>query len=122
MLATVSDALPESTPALVVFACISGYGGDVAVGCLVWMLLGICFWCNLVVLPIFSYDFCVRDPIQNILCDPNILAIRQPVHSKTSRNMELVKSAIHPQGLEEAPYRKLQVEALPLSGYYDVIR
>ena len=40
MLATVSAALPQSTATLVVFACTSGSGSDVAVGCLVWMLLG----------------------------------------------------------------------------------
>ena len=76
VLATVSDALPESTAALVVFACISGSGSDVAVGCLVWMLLGICFRCDLVVLHFFSYDFWVRDLIRNSVCDPNMLAIR----------------------------------------------
>ena len=76
VLATVCDALPVSTAALVVFACISGSGGDVAVGYLVWMVLGICFRCDLVVLHFFSYDFWVRDLIQNSVCDPNILAIR----------------------------------------------
>ena len=76
VLATVCDALPVSTAALVVFACISGSGGDVAVGCLVWMVLGICFRCDLVVLHFFSYDFWVRDLIRNSVCDPNILAIR----------------------------------------------
>ena len=86
MLATVSDALPESTAALVVFACISGSGGDVAVGCLVWMVLGICFRCDLVVLHFFSYDFWVRDLIRNSVCDPNILAIRQ----QTGKGSEMV--------------------------------
>ena len=99
VLATVSDALPESTAALVVFACISGYGGDVAVGCLVWMLLGICFWCDLVVLPIFSYDFWVRDLIRNSVCDPNILAIRQ----QPGKGSEMVSDIFETQSLLYRP-------------------
>ena len=99
MLATVSDALPESTAALVVFACISGSGGDVAVGCLVWMVLGFCFRCDLVVLHFFSYDFWVRDLIQNSVCDPNILAIRQ----QTGKGSEMVSDIFETQSLLYRP-------------------
>ena len=74
-------------------ACISGYGGDVAVRCLVWMSLGICFWCDLVVLPILSYDFWVRVPIRNSVCDPNILAIRQ----QTRKGSEMVSDIFETQ-------------------------
>ena len=99
MLATVCDALPESTAALVVFACISGSGGDVAVGYLVWMVLGICFRCDLVVLHFFSYDFWVRDLIQNSVCDPNILAIRQ----QTGKGSEMVSDIFKTQSLLYRP-------------------
>ena len=59
--------------------CISGSGGDVAIGYLVW---GFSFRCDLVVL----HFFWVRDLIWIGICDPSILSIRQ----QTGKGSEII--------------------------------
>ena len=53
----------------------------------------------------------------------NMSNIQGPFYSNNQKFKYLNIHAHHfPQGFEEAPNRKLQMEALPLSGYYNVIR
>ena len=97
MLATVSDAVPLSTAALVlcVLACLRGSGGGRGSRLFGMVGVGFCFHYDLVVLPFFLCYCWVGDFDQIAAFDFNILFTRQQVGKGSRIILDILKTLIY---------------------------